>query len=258
MKIEVNGVHLAYETWGHTERPIVLMHGFGLDRSIWRDLATKYLADQQVILPDLRGHGESDAPVGPYHMSQLAEDLVYLLDAREVERAVVCGHSMGGYVALAFAAQFAERLLGLGLITTNAGSDSEEKRAGRYALIEEVRERGSIAVAENLAPRLSRSQAVIDASFTLIDQTEPLGLIGAMGGMAERPERTGLLSQINVPALVVAGEDDRITDFKTAKAMADALMKGEFLGIPDVGHMPMWEAPDILGRGLKSLVARVS
>jgi 3-oxoadipate enol-lactonase len=258
MKININGLQFAYDIRGRTGPPLVLLHGFAMDRSIWEDLVEFQLGDQQVILPDLRGHGESDGPEGPYSMSIMAADLACLLDALGVEQAIVCGHSMGGYVALAFAEHHPHMLAGLGLITTNAQADPEEKRAGRFTLIDQVRGRGAIAVAESLAPRLSSNPAVVQWAHHLIRSIDPQGLIGALLGMAERPDRTTLLPQVNVPALVVAGETDEITDLVSAKAMADALPQGEFLAIPGVGHLPMSEAAAELGQGLRSLVARVT
>lgn len=256
MKVTINGIQLACEGWEGKAPAIVLLHGFGLNRSVWREIAKKHLRDQQVILPDLRGHGESDAPQGTYSMPLLAQDLNGVLAAVGVDRAVVCGHSMGGYVALAFAEQFPHMLAGLGLITTNAGADSDEKRAGRYALIEQVRTKGAPAVAESLAPRLSFDSAVITQAYDMIKRTDPNGLIGSLAGMAEREDRTNLLPEINVPALVAAGEVDQITDLGASKAMAAALPKGEILSLPGAGHMPMVEVPDTLGKGLRVLIDR--
>jgi len=257
MKIIINDIHLGFDLLGEVEPPIVLIHGFGLDRSIWRPLASSQLDNQMVILPDLRGHGESDAPKGPYRMSLLADDLAFLLEALGIKKAIVCGHSMGGYVALAFADQYPKMLAGLGLITTNANADLDDKRAGRYELMEETREKGAMAVADNLAPRLSYDQAVVNQAHQLISSTNPEGLDGALAGMAVRPDRTALLLEIRVPSLVVAGEADRITELNEAKAMAEALPEGQFLGIRGVGHMPMAEAPETLGEGLRTLITRV-
>lgn len=258
MKVNINGIQMAYEVRGQQTPPVVLLHGFGLDRSIWRELVVEHLGDQQVILPDLRGHGESDAPSGVYDMPLLAHDVAGLLGHLGVAQVILCGHSMGGYVTLAFAEQFSEKLAGLGLITTNAQADSVEKRAGRYTLIEDVRTRGSIAVAENLAPRLSRDPEVIRKAYDLIGQSDPAGLIGSLRGMAEREDKTGLLGQIDLPALVIAGEDDQITNFEESKGMADNLPGGEFSGLPGVGHMPMLEDPEALGVALRGLIERTN
>ena len=250
-------MELAYDLMGSQKPAIVLLHGYGLNRSIWQELASNHLYDQQVLMLDMRGHGESDVTSGPYLMALLAEDLAQLLEFLGLSNAIVCGHSMGGYAALAFAEGYPDKLAGLGLITTNARADSEEKRGGRYALINQIKEQGSIAVAESLAPRLSRDPAVIRLSHDMICQTDPAGLIGAAEGMAERPDRMRLLAAIHVPALVVAGEADQITNLADAKLMADYLPHSTFLQISNAGHMPMLETADELGRGLWSLVEGV-
>lgn len=258
MKLKIDDFHLGFDILGKVKPPIVLIHGFGLDRTIWHPLASAHLEHQQVILPDMRGHGESDAPGGPYQMSLLADDLAQLLEMLGIGRAIVCGHSMGGYIALAFADQYPQMLSGLGLITTNANADPDDKRAARYTLIEQIKERGPIVVADNLAPRLSDHQSVVDQTHHLINKTHPQGLIGALWGMAERPDRTVSLKDIRVPSLVVAGEADKITKFDEAEAMAEALPQSRFLGLPGIGHMPMAEAPAELGQGLQVLIQQVT
>ncbi|HOE69800.1 MAG TPA: alpha/beta fold hydrolase [Brevefilum sp.] len=254
MKINVNDVMLGFDLSGRNSPPLLLLHGFGLNRSIWRDLVENHLGNHQVIMPDLRGHGESDAPPGPYAMALLARDIAVLLETLYVDRAIVCGHSMGGYVALAFAEQFPEKLVGLGLVTTNAVADTPEKRAGRHALIDEIRACGSFAVADNLAPRLSTNLDVINKAHTMIRRCDPIGLIGSLQGMADRADKTALLQKIRVPALVVAGEEDQITDYQESQVLAESLPEGAFYGIPQVGHMPMLENSAGLGQGIGELV----
>lgn len=250
MKSRINGIDLAYELLGEEGLPLVLIHGFGLNRGIWRDMATHYLADYRVILPDVRGHGESDAPKGAYPMALLAEDLAGLLDHLEIEQAVVCGHSMGGYIALAFAAHYLERLAGLGLITSRAEADSAEKKEGRLRLVETVQKQGSIALAETLAPRLSHDPAVVKAAYDLIAATPPTGIIGAALGMAERPDRTALLERLKVPTLVVAGEEDQIVPLDDARQLANGLVRGTLVEIPGAGHAAMLEQPQRLANAL--------
>ena len=264
MKITINSCQFGFDLMGYMEThnqqavpPIVLIHGLGLDRTIWHPLVSGHLSDFEVIMPDMLGHGESDAPQGPYPMSLMAENLAELLETLDISKAIVCGHSMGGYVALAFASQFPQMLAGLGLITTNAYADSEEKRTGRYDLIKKIKEQGAIALAESLAPKLSRDPVVIKKSHQLISKTKPMGLIGALEGMALRPDRTAFLPEVDVPAIVAAGEDDQITNYDEAQLMAEALPQGQFLGLPNVGHMPMLEDPAALGEGLQALFQRV-
>jgi pimeloyl-ACP methyl ester carboxylesterase len=257
MKVQINHIEIGYEIIGKAGLPLVLIHGFGLNRDIWRKMAEKYLQGHYVILPDVRGHGESQAPERPYSMTSLADDIAALLDTLEIEKAVLCGHSMGGYITLAFAEKYPGRLAGLGLITTHAGADSSSKRAGRYETIEALKERGAVVVAENLAKKLTKHEDILRLTFDILSKTAPEGMIGVLQGMAERPDRWHVLSEIKVPALVVAGKEDQIVDVDVARQMADSLTNSEFLLIDGAGHMPMLEDPGTLGLGLKRLLSKV-
>ena len=258
MKTEINGIQIAFEVLGRTGYSLVLIHGFGLNRSIWKPMASVFFGEQYTILLDLRGHGESDAPEGLYNMCLFAEDIVGLLDHLGIEKAILCGHSLGGYVALAFAMTYPDRLAGLGMITSRSGADSEEARMGRYELAEKVRENGSVELAKTLVPRLTTDETIRKQSSAIIEKTHPTGIIGAAMGMAERPDRSHLLKEIKVPALVVAGEEDLLIDTDQAVQMAELLPNGELLIIPNAGHMPMLETPEALAEGLLSLAQRVS
>jgi pimeloyl-ACP methyl ester carboxylesterase len=257
MKANILGHQLRFEVSGQSGVPLVLIHGFGLDRTIWKEMIQTYFEDQFIVLPDTLGHGESEAPQGGYPMTSLAADLAGLLDFVAIPKAIVCGHSMGGYIALAFADQFPDRLAGLGLITTRADADTAEKKAGRYAMIETIKEKGASVQAKALAPRLSYDEEVVRYSMHLLEMANPQGLIGSLQGMAERADRGELLRRIEVPSLVVAGEQDQIVPIEEAKAMADALKGSTFVIIPGGGHMPMMENPKMLSEGLKNLTKRV-
>jgi len=144
----------------------------------------------------------------------------------------------------------------LGLITSRAVADSAVARAGRYVTIAQVRVKGALALAESLTPRLTKDEEIRKGSHAIIAKTDPVGIIGAAMGMAERPDRTDLLPQIDVPALVVAGEEDQIISLEEARQMAVLLPEGELLVISRAGHMPMLETPAELGEGLLSLIGR--
>ncbi len=251
MKATINGIDLGFERHGDHGLPVVLIHGFGLNRSIWVDMVKTQMQGFRVILPDVRGHGESDAPEGVYPMSLLADDVAGLLDHLEIEKAVVCGHSMGGYIALAFAARYPERLLGLGLITSRSGKDSEEKRQGRYRLVEEIKERGSIVLAESLSKKITKDPSLQEFIYDLILKTNPQGIIGAALGMAERPDSADMLRKLEKPVIVAAGVEDQIVPLEEAKKIADLLQQGTFVELPNAGHLPMMEDVQDLGLALK-------
>lgn len=257
MNAKINGFTMAYDLIGQSGHPMVLLHGFGLNRSIWYDMVKKTLIDFPVILPDVRGHGESQAPDGAYPMTLLAEDILRLLDFLTISKAAICGHSMGGYIALAFAENYPERLSGLGLITTRAGSDSATKRAGRYKMVADVELEGAIVLAESLAPKLTKDEDIETEVQRILTHTNPKGIIGSLMGMAERPDRKSLLPRIAVPALVVAGYQDQIVSIEEAQSMADTLPESEILILENSGHMPMLENPDALGEALTRLIFRI-
>ncbi len=257
MEAVINDIKLAYEVLGHEGIPLVLIHGFGLNRSIWRQMVLKHIPKQHVILPDVRGHGESEAPSGIYSMEALAEDLAGLLDFLQVDKAIICGHSMGGYISLAFADLYPQRLAGLGLITSHAKADSEVKKKSRYELIDRIRKGGSVELAKSLAPKLSKNEAIIKETYKLIEGTSPNGIIGVSGAMAERVDRSDLLTQLVEPILLAAGEEDQLINFAEAQALMGALPNGKFYAIPDAGHMPMWENPGALAEGIWGLIKRV-
>ena len=137
----VNHIRIAYERRG-SGVPLVLLHGFPLDHSIWELILPWIDNKADLILPDLRGFGKSDGPDGTYTMEVLASDVFGILDYLKIAKAVIAGHSMGGYIALAFARLYPDRLLGLGLISTQATADTQERKSGRYETAESVEERG--------------------------------------------------------------------------------------------------------------------
>lgn len=254
MKARINGHELGIEILAGRGPSLMLLHGLGLDRSIWKKMAEDHLRGYRVILPDVSGHGESPALGEVARIDGMAEDMLRLLDYLEIERAVVGGHSMGGYVALAMACQHGDRLAGLGLITSRAAADTPDQRSARYQTIREVETRGSIVLAESLAPRLSHDEDVQKQSFTIIERTNKIGLMGALQALAERPDRLQFLSDIRIPTFIVAGAEDQIVPLTEALEMTRLLPNCTYLEIPKAGHMPMLETPDILGVGLRGFM----
>lgn len=228
--------------------PVVLLHGFPLCRDIWLQQRQRLSDRYRVITPDLRGHGQSPAPTGVYTMDALAQDVLALLDALEIKQAVLMGHSLGGYVTLAAWKLAPERFLALGLIDSHASADTEEGRQGRYQMVEKVTARGSQVVADVMLPRLFSpyldiENPIINQVRQMILATPTAGIIGALQGMAERPDVTGQLPEINVPVLLLAGNKDQIIPLEKAQAMATVIPQATLTVIENAGHMPMLELP---------------
>jgi 3-oxoadipate enol-lactonase len=244
-RLSVNGVRLAVEQRG-TGPAVLFVHGFPLDRTIWQHQLDS-LTGYRRIAPDLRGMGQSDAPDLGYSMSTYAEDLAGILDAIGEGQVVLCGLSLGGYVAFEFLRRWRERVRGLILVDTRAEADSAEGRRARDTLIGRVREQGPLAAAEAMLPRFFTPQVspeIIEQVRTMILRTPVSGIVGALSAMRERPDSTALLETLTgIPTLVVVGAEDVITPPPIAQAMANAIPGARLMEIPGSGHLPCVEQP---------------
>jgi len=153
-KVNINGVQIAYTRVG-SGKPLVLVHGYPLDHTIWDEIAPLLNDDFDLILPDLRGFGQSDVVEGQYKITDIAADIASLLDHLDIGQTAIAGHSMGGYVALAFARAFAGRTLGLGLVSSQAPADPPERKQGRYEAAAEIMKTGVKPVADSMSAKLS-------------------------------------------------------------------------------------------------------
>lgn len=249
-------VKLYYQECG-TGLPVIFLHGFLLDHTIWHPLIPYIEQHARLIMPDLRGHGRSPAIHGIYAMEEMAHDVINLMDDLQVEKAILAGHSMGGYISLAFAHAFPQRLAGIALIASHAAADTLERRHGRYQTANIVRKEGLLSLAKDMAAQLSSSPENQAQLFAKISQTARQGAIGSLIGMAERFEALPWLSEIIVPSLLVRGSVDELVPIERFQEILNILPHTHVVEIPGVGHMPMMEAPQPLAEALQDLIIRV-
>jgi 3-oxoadipate enol-lactonase len=246
-QIAVRGLAMAVDITGDGP-PILFVHGFPLDRTLWRPV-TSTLTGWCRIAPDLRGMGLSDAPETGYTVAEYADDLVALLNALHVDRAIVCGHSMGGYVAFDMVRRHAARVQGLILISTRAGADDAEGRARRDAMIARVRRDGTGFLGEDMVPKLLAATSietmpdVVRQVSAMVTGSPPDGVAGALAAMRDRPDAHDLLPRITVPTLEVAGSGDQLIPLAESRAMASAIPDAHFAVIPSAGHLASLEQP---------------
>jgi pimeloyl-ACP methyl ester carboxylesterase len=258
----VHGVNLAVEVRG--EGPAILfVHGYPFDHTIWRDQIDA-LEGYRRIAPDLRGMGQSDAPDLGYGMAIYAADLAALLDALGVDEVILCGLSMGGYVAFEFLRNWRPRVRGLVLMDTRAEADSPEARRARDASAAVARERGASAIAEVMLPKvlspatLAGHPHVVERVRVLMAGTPVPGIVGALAAMRDRTESESLLPTLaGLPTLVLVGEADSLTPPDQARAMAQVIPGARLAVIPGAGHIPPVEQPaattEVLREFLRSL-----
>jgi 3-oxoadipate enol-lactonase len=246
--LSVNGVNLAVEVRG--EGPAVLfIHGYPLDRSIWtHQLAT--LDGWCRIAPDLRGLGQSDAPDLGYSIETYAADLAALLDLLGVDRVVLVGHSMGGYIAFEFLRRWKPRVRGLVLVDTKAEADTAEGKRNRDVAAATARELGAEAIADGMLPKMlghstrTGMPATVERVRATMAAVPVAGIVGALGAMRDRPDSTSQLPDLaGLPTLVIVGDEDEVTPPAQARAMADAIPGASLVVIRSAGHLPTVERP---------------
>jgi 3-oxoadipate enol-lactonase len=251
-RLSVNGFKLAYERCGKGT-PLVLLHGYPLDHSIWEPILPLLEDNFDLILPDLRGFGESDVTTGNYGMADLAADVAGLLNNLGIWQAAIAGHSMGGYAALAFVRAYPQRVLGLGLVASQVLADTPERKSGRYQEAEDILAHGVKGVAEGMSLKLTADPGLQARLKSLILRQQPEGLAGALRAMADRPDASTLLPGSNFPVVLIHGLADALIPFERARSVQAAVPTAHLTEIPSVGHMPMMEAPQVTAEALKSL-----
>lgn len=232
METMLNGIRVRYIDEG-TGPAVVLLHAFPLSGSMWGPQIEALRGRYRMIVPDLRGFGGSDAPLGPYTMDQQADDVAALLDQLGVAQVALCGISMGGYIALA-------------LCDTRAGADSEEGKAGREVNARLAEERGPGAIAVKMIPDLvaaTAPEALREELHALITSNSADGIAGALRGMALRPDSAPALAAIAAPTLIVVGSEDTLTPPAEASALHAAIAGSRRVEIAGAGHLANMERP---------------
>ena len=254
MFIQLDDFRMRYEIVGQDqptiETTILFIHGFPLNRSMWAAQLSALPKWMLGIAPDLRGYGDSDPIKGPYTMDILADDCIALLDALGVKQpVVVCGLSMGGYVTLSLYRRHPERIQGLILAATRAGADSPEGKTNRDKAIAQAERDGAAAIAATMLPKMmapmtyTTNPALVQQVEELMSSASVPGIVGALAGMKTRPDSTALLSEIEVPTLIVHGEDDQLIPVQEAQTMHTAITGSEITILSDAGHLLNLEQP---------------
>jgi pimeloyl-ACP methyl ester carboxylesterase len=235
---------------------MLMIHGFPLSSSMWEMQLDDLSELVRIIAPDLRGHGFSEAEP-PYSIAQYADDCITLLDSLGVtDKVVVCGLSMGGYVALDIVRRFPDRVAALVLTATRAAPDDDDGKANRDKAIASVAKHGTEPLVKAMLPKLF-SPTTLEMSPELGDILEAMmesvpteGVVGALEAMRDRVDSRPLLSEIDCPTLIIHGVDDQIVPLAEAEAMAAAIPDTELVVLADAGHLPPIEQPEEFNRAL--------
>ena len=258
---KLNGADIHYLEKG-TGTPLMLVHGFPLDGRMWSTQLNTLALRARVVVPDLRGFGRSPE-TGPFTLETLADDVHALAEYLKLGRCVFAGLSMGGYVALAYVKKHLANLRGLILVDTKAEADTEQAKEGREKMIAQARQQGVKPIADAMLAKLIPQEAAASRPQLarelrdMMDSQRPATLAHALAAMRDRPDRTDVLSSINVPTLIIVGEQDSITPPDVMRPIHLKVKDSEMLVIPSAGHMTPMEQPMQVNRAIERFLERV-
>ena len=233
-----------------TKPTLLLIHGFPQDHTLWDPQLGPFNAVANTLAPDLRGFGNNTDYSELVTMETFAKDLRGLLDHHGIERAVLCGLSMGGYIAMAFLEQWPERVEAVILCNTRSTGDTAEGKEGRRATARDASEKGSAVIARAMIPKVLSAATLRDRPDivthveTMMARQRPEGIAAASLGMAQRPDRTAVLKAVKVPVLIITGDADELMPLATSQAMAAAMPGAQLVVLPKAGHLSNVEAPE--------------
>src|SRR5208337_378903 len=258
-RIKSGDAEIVYWSLGEGS-PVILLHPFPARHEFWLPVAEALAARYRVILPDLRGHGESGVGEGPATMEKHAADIVRVMDDADVGRAPLIGVSIGGYVLFEFWRRHRGRVAALGLCNTKAPADGAEARAARLQAANDVLERGTEPFLETMVPRLLGKTTretrpdLVDEALRMMRKMSPDDIAQVQRGMAERPDSVATLNTINVATLLVTGDEDILTGVNEAELMRQHVAGSELRVIPKAGHYAPWEQPEEAARLLRQFL----
>jgi pimeloyl-ACP methyl ester carboxylesterase len=258
--IEVDGIPASYVDRGRGI-PVLCIHGFPLDHSMWRGQYESAIPGVRWIAPDLPGFGASQFRPDIVTMADYADWLVKFMRHLEVrEPFVICGLSMGGYIAWEILRRHMPEVLAAVLADTRAAADTPEVARGRELMAQQVLEEGKSVVIDSILPRLF-SESTQESQHHLVDQTRGViesasreGIAAALCGMAQRRDMTAELGGLQLPILLICGEFDVITPLSGMQQIADALLNGKLVGIPEAGHMSPLENPQAVNAAMQEFL----
>jgi len=251
-RIRSGDAEICYETLGDGP-PVVLLHPFPANHELWKPAAQALMSKYRLILPDLRGHGDSDVGEGPATMEKIAFDLARILDDTGIGRTPLVGVSIGGYALFEFWRRFRGRVAALILCNTKAGADNAEGRANRLKAAEDVLEHGTEQFFEATVKKLLSKTTLdsrpdlVDGALRMMKKMSPQDVAMVQRGMAERPDSVPTLKTINVPTMIVTGDEDTMTGVAEAQLMHQHSAGSQVKVVAKAGHYSPWEQPQEVG-----------
>ena len=243
--------------------PLVFIHGHPFNRSMWAEQVAHFKNNYRLILPDLRGYGESGITTPRVLLDEMALDIIHLLDELKIEKAVFVGLSMGGQIVLDLWRLVPHRFKAMVIVDSDARGESPESAARRLATAEEILKVGMTrhtddTIHKYIAKTSMDNPKVYAPLYKMMTTTNPEGAAAAHKGRALRRDHTTILKNINVPALIVVGSEDFFTPVPIAKIMSDSIPAATLAVIDGAGHLPNMESPNEFNRRLEQFLSNTA
>lgn len=262
-QISVNGISTSFEDVGKAQMPIIFIHGFPFDKSSWQPQMAFFQETHRAIAYDIRGFGTSSAGNEKVSISLLADDLVKFMDALEIDKAIVCGLSMGGYILLNAVQRYPQRFEVIILSDTQCIADSEAGKAKRKQTVLDISKTGLSPFAEGFAQNIFSQTALenknkwVAAIKNIIISTPVETVIDTLTALAERSETCSSLSAIDIPTLILCGSEDKVTPVAQSEHLHREIANSSLHIIENAGHLPNLEQPDEFNRLVLNFIALI-
>ncbi len=263
LTVKSGDINVCYDDNGEGTIPIIFLHGFPFDRTMWQPQLNFLSKSNRVIAYDIRGYGKSEVGSEKSSISLFTKDLIAFMDALQIDKAIVCGLSMGGYIVLKALTTNPERFKAVILADTQCVADTEEGKAGRMKAIGQIKEKGLEEFAEGFIKKIFWSETLVNNKELVenikqvILKTNHDTVTGTLSALAEREETCSTLENIKIPVLILCGENDQVTPPEKSRAMHDKIKGSVLYSISNAGHMSSLEQPDFFNNYVSLFVDEI-
>lgn len=264
LSVPINYFNLSYDDLGEGDLPIIFLHGFPFDKSMWNGQLEALSSSYRVIACDIRGFGKSRDEVTSFSIDLFSIDLAKFMCALGIKKAIICGLSMGGYIALNFQKKYPELVEALILCDTQCISDSKDVKESRLLQINEIEENGPAAFNEKFVKKvfceesLTEKKELVEELTRVVNANSPHIIAEGLRALSARSETCSSLSEIPVPTLIICGREDQVTPLEQSEYMHRAADRSSFRVIEKAGHVSNLEQPEVFNQHLKDFLAKVT
>ena len=261
--IDVNGIKICYEDSGEGKLPIIFIHGFPFDKSMWESQVQFLKNFQRVIHYDIRGYGKSTGGNQPASISIYTDDLILLMEALQIDKAIVCGLSMGGYILLNALNRYPQKFAGIILADSQCISDTPEGKEKRMKTIKQIEENGLTDFSQSFVGNIFSKEAlvnkseIVDKIRSIILSTSSEIVTGTLNALAKRDETCSTLEKIKIPVLILCGKEDSITPPAQSEKMKNEIPGSTMFLIDKAGHMSNLEQPEEFNMHINNFISGI-